>query len=67
MRPAAVVALVLALIGAALCAGVAVHERQYHEDHPFATGVSGVLTVLAIGATLGCLAVAALAIARGKR
>jgi hypothetical protein len=67
MRPLAVVALVLALIGAALCAGVAVHEWQYHEDHPFATGVSGVLTVLSIGATLGCLAVAALAIALGRR
>jgi hypothetical protein len=67
MKPLTVVAVVLSLAGAALCAGVAVHEWQYHEDHPFATGVSGVLTVFAIGATLGCLAVAVLAVALGRR
>jgi hypothetical protein len=66
MRPLAVVALVLSLAGAALCAGVAIHEWQYHEDHPFATGVSGVLTVFAIGAMLGYLAVATLALALGR-
>ena len=65
MKPLAVAALVLALIGAAMCAGVAIHEWNYHEDHPFATGVSGVLTLLASGAALGCLAVAALAVALG--
>lgn len=67
MRPVFVVSTFLALAGAVLCAGVAVHEWNYHEDHPFATGVSGVLTVLAIGAVLGCFAVAVLAIALGRR
>jgi len=66
VKPLAVTALVLSLIGAVLCAGVAFHEWQYHQDHPFATGVSGVLTVFAIGATLGCLAVAVLAVALGR-
>jgi hypothetical protein len=54
-------------VGAVLCVGVAVHEWTYHEDHPYATGVSGVLTVAGIGAALGCLAVAALAVSFGRR
>jgi len=66
MRPPFVIAIVLALAGAALSAGVAVHEWNYHEDHPYATGVSGVLTVLGIGAALGCIAVAVLAFAVGR-
>lgn len=66
VRRSQVIALVLAVTGAVLCSGVAVHEWSYHEDHPFATGVSGVLTVLSIGATLGCLAVAALVIAADR-
>ena len=61
MRPLTVVAICLAIAGALLCAGVAVHEWTYHQDHPGRTGVSGVLTALGIGAALGCLAVAALA------
>ena len=46
MKPGAVVALCLAMAGAALSVGVAVHEWSYHEDHPGRTGVSGVLTVV---------------------
>jgi hypothetical protein len=66
MKPLAAVALVLALAGALLCGWTAVNEWTYYQDHPFRTGVSGVLTVLAVGATLGCLAVAVLAIAVGR-
>ena len=58
MKTSAVIALLLSIVGAILCAGVAIHEWNYHEDHPFATGVSGVLVVLALGAMLGCVAVA---------
>jgi hypothetical protein len=65
--PAAVVAVCMAIAGAVVCGGVAIHEWNYHENHPFRTGVSGVLTVLAIGGVLGCLAVAVLAWAVGRR
>ena len=41
-----------AVIGAVLCAGVAFHEWQYHQDHPFATGVPGVLIALTISPEL---------------
>lgn len=66
MKPGAVVAVCLAVAGAALSVGVAVHEWSYHQDHPGRTGVSGVLTVLGVGAVLGCLAVAVLAWAIGR-
>lgn len=66
MRSANVVAACLAVAGALLCAGVAFHEWSYYQDHPGRTGVSGVLTVFAIGAALGCIAVAVLAIATGR-
>lgn len=39
-------------IGCVLCAGVAIHEWAYHQAHHYAPGVSGVLTVLAIGGAL---------------
>ena len=66
MKPGVVVAICLAIAGALLCVGVAVHEWSYHQDHPHATGVSGVLTTLSIGAALGCLAVAVLACVRDR-
>jgi hypothetical protein len=66
MKGSVTAALVLAVIGAVLCAGVAVHEWQYHQDHKYATGVSGVLVVLSLGGLAGCLAVAFLAWARLK-
>ena len=66
MKPGTVVAVCLAVAGAALSVGVAVHEWTYHQDHPGRTGVSGVLTVLGVGAVLGCLAVAVLAWAIGR-
>lgn len=64
MKPAAVVALVLGLLGAAVCVGVGLHEYAYYRDHPFRTGVSGVLVWLAAGGALGCLAAAASAWSR---
>jgi hypothetical protein len=67
MRPDAVVALVLAVVGAVLCAGVAIRERQYHQEHPYATGESGVDTVLGVGAALGLLGVAVLSVVLGRR
>ena len=60
-RMVAVTALGLALIAAVLCGWAALNEWQYYQDHPFRRGVSGVLTVLGLGCTLVCLAVAALA------
>lgn len=51
----------LAIAGAVLCAGVALHEWSYYQDHPHRTGVAGVLVVLALGAALGCAAVALIA------
>ena len=66
MKPGAVVAVCLAVAGAALSVGVAVHEWSYHEDHPGRPGVSGVLTVLGVGAALGCLGVAVLAWVIGR-
>jgi hypothetical protein len=66
MRTACGVAAALSVVGAVLCVGVAIHEWNYHDDHPYATGVSGILAVLGFGAALGCAAVAVLgwAIAR---
>ena len=55
---------VLAVLGAILCVGVAVHEWVYYAGHPYRTGVSGVLVILGFGAALGCIAVAVLASAR---
>ena len=66
MRAPFVAAVILALIGAAACFGTAVHEYFYYQDHPFRTGVSGVLVWLAAGAALGCLVVAVVASAVGK-
>ena len=66
MRPLNVVAICLAVAGAALSVGVALYEWSYHQDHPGRTGVSGVLTVLGVGAALSCLAVAVLAWATGR-
>lgn len=62
MKPLAVTALVLALVGAAIMAGVFLHEWDYYRDHPFATGVSGVLMWMSAGGFFGCLGVAALAL-----
>jgi hypothetical protein len=67
LRPFAAVALILALVGALLCGGVALHEWDYYRSNPGRTGVSGVLIVFSIGATLGCLAAAALAVGIGRR
>ena len=67
MKPLAAVALVLALAGALLCGWTAVNEWNYYQDHPGRTGVSGVLTAFAVGATLCCVAVALLAIVAGRR
>ena len=38
MKPGVVVAVGLAVAGAALSIGVAVHEWSYHRDHPGRTG-----------------------------
>lgn len=62
MKPLAVTALVLSLVGAAILAGVFFHEWAYYRDHPFATGVSGVLMWMSAGGFFGCLGVAALAL-----
>jgi hypothetical protein len=62
MKPLAVAALVLSLVGAAILAGVFVHEWDYYRGHPYRTGVSGVLMWASAGGFLGCLAVAALAL-----
>jgi hypothetical protein len=49
-------------VGAAILAGVFVHEWDYYRGHPYRTGVSGVLMWASAGGFLGCLAVAALAL-----
>ena len=66
MRPGYVVAAVLAVIAALVCAGVALHEYDYFRSHPGRTGVSGVLIWLAVGAFLSSAAVAVLAVTAGR-
>lgn len=49
-----------AIIGTVLCAWTAFHEYRYWSDHPGHTGVSGILTVFALGTALIGAAVAIL-------
>ena len=65
MKPIFAVASTLAAVAALLCAGAGIHEWAYYNDHPYATGVSGVVAILGLGAALGCGAVALLAWAVG--
>lgn len=66
MKPLIVVVVVLALAGALLCGWACLNEWAYYRDHPYRTGVSGVLTIGFAGAALGCLASALLAVALGR-
>lgn len=66
MKPVFLVAGILGIVAAVMCAGVGVNEWLYYADHPYATGVSGVMAVFAFGATLGFVAVAMLAFAVGN-
>ena len=54
-------ALVLGGLGTLASAWDAFYEYRYWSDHPYRTGVSGILIVLALGAALGCAAVTLLA------
>lgn len=63
MKTALLVAAILAIVGGAICLGVAVNEIDYYASHPNRTGVSGLLIWLALGAALGCAAVAVVAFA----
>lgn len=66
MKPAFLVAGILGIVAAVVCAGVGVNEWLYYADHPYATGVSGVLTFFAFGSALGFAAVATVAFTVGK-
>ncbi len=62
MKPIFLAAAVLGVVGAIMCGAVGVHEWIYYAGHPHRTGVSGVMTLLAIGAAVGCAGVAVLAL-----
>ena len=47
--------------GVVVCIVVAVHEWYYRGAHPHAAGPSGWIAALAVGAALGCYAVARIA------
>jgi hypothetical protein len=66
MRAPYVVAATVAIIGALIFAGVAIHEWNYYQDHPHRTGVSGVLVWLSIGGFLTSIAVATVAVTIGR-
>ena len=51
-------------VGLTLSVGVAIHEWIYRHDHPYASGVSGVLVVLALAVAAGCVAALQLSVAR---
>lgn len=61
MKTSLLVAAILAIVGGAICLGVAMNEIDYYLSNPYRTGVSGVMSWFAIGATLGCAAVAVVA------
>ena len=67
MKPAFLVAGILGIVAAVICAGVGVNEWLYYADHPNQTGVSGVMTFFAFGSTLGFAAVATVALAVGNQ
>lgn len=50
----------LAIAGAVMCGGVAIHEWNYRQENPQAQ-LADVLIVLSLGAALGCAAVAVVA------
>jgi hypothetical protein len=67
MKPVFLVAGILGVVAAVVCAGVGVNEWIYYADHPSATGVSGVMTFFAFGSALGFGAVATVAFAVGNQ
>ena len=54
------------VVGLTLSVGVAIHEWLYRHDHPYRSGVSGVLVVLSIAVAAGCVAVLQLSLAHLK-
>ena len=55
---------ITSVIGLTLSVGVAIHEWLYRQDHPYSSGVSGVLIALSLAVAAGCLAALSLALSR---
>ena len=53
-------------VGLTLSVGVAIHEWLYRHDHPYRSGVSGVLVVLSLAVAAGCVAALQLTLAHVK-